>query len=261
VTDTQNPLRARIARGDKLLAAWLFSGSTDIAELLARAGYPVVLVCFEHGPGDTADLGDLLRAVRYGGAEPLLRVPSSDPIYLKRVLDGGARSLMVPMIESAEEARAVVAACRYPPLGRRGYAGTVVRASTFGLEEGYAARAHDDLFLALQIESAAGAANAAEIAAVEGVDMIFIGPNDLAGSMGYLERLSETPVLAAVDAVAAAVRAEGKPLGIVPHGGRDAAACAALGYSIVAGAADIGLVREGALADLARFGPAFSPRR
>jgi 4-hydroxy-2-oxoheptanedioate aldolase len=254
---TRNPLKARIAAGEKLLGAWVFSGNGDVAELMARAGYPVVILCLEHGPGDTADLANLLRAVEVGGAEPLLRVAAGDPVLLKRVLDQGARSIMVPMVESAEEARAIVAACRYPPLGRRGYAGTVVRASRFGMIEDYARTAQDDLFLALQIESAEGVENAEAIARVEGVDMIFLGPNDLAGTMGFLEKLETPAVLAAVDRVIAAARAAGKPIAVVPHAGRDAAACARMGFALVAGVADMALIREGAKADLAKHAAAF----
>lgn len=252
-----NPIKTRLAAGDKLLAAWLFSGSCDIAELLARAGYPVVLICYEHGPGGIAELGDLLRAVRVGGAEPLLRVPSHDPNLLKRVLDGGARSLMIPMVETAEEAQAIVAACRYPPLGRRGYAAGVIRASRFGFTADYGKRAHEELFLALQIESPKGVANAEAIARVDGVDMLFIGPNDLAGALGHFENAADRAVLTAIDEIVAAAKRAGKHLAIVPHAGRDATACAEMGFALVAGAADIALLREGAKADIAQHAKAY----
>jgi 4-hydroxy-2-oxoheptanedioate aldolase len=254
---TNNPLKRRLAAQEKLLGAWVFSSNADIAELMARAGYGFVVICFEHGPGETMDVAHLLRAVESGGAEPLLRVPSHDPAILKRVLDQGARSIMVPMVETEDEARAIVAACRYPPLGRRGYAGTVVRASQFGFRRSYAREAHDDLFLALQIESFKGVENVEAIAAVEGVDVIFIGPNDLANSMGYLEQIEEPKVLEAIGRTLAGTRKAGKPAAIVPHAGRDASACVAMGFAMVAGAADIALLREGATADIARHAKAF----
>lgn len=252
-----NPIKARLKAGAKMLAAWVFSGDPDVAEILARAGYPVIVICYEHGIGDTADLGDLLRAVRAGGAEPLLRVPSADPGFLKRVLDGGARSIMVPMVESVAEARAIVDACRYPPLGRRGYAATVVRAGGFGYTADYAATAHEELFLALQVETPAGVEAAAGIAALDGVDMLFVGPNDLANFMGHPGRMDAAPVLAAIDRTIAAAKAAGKGLGIVPHAGRDASACASLGFDIVAGIADVAVLREAAVADVARHRAAF----
>ena len=245
-----NPIRQGISKGNTLLAAWLFSGSSDIGEILARAGYPVVIICHEHGTGVLANLGDVLRAVRFGGAEPLLRVPSHDPNYLKRVLDAGARSLMIPLVETADEAVALVAACRYPPRGRRGYAAGVVRASSFGALPNYGAQAHEELFLAVQIESAKGVANAAAIAAVEGIDMIFVGPNDLAGDLGFFENLDQPPVHHAIDHIATIVRAAGKSLGIIPYGGRNVADLTARGFSLIATAADFALIRDGARADL-----------
>jgi 4-hydroxy-2-oxoheptanedioate aldolase len=252
-----NPLKARFAAGHKAYAAWTFSGNADIVEAVARAGYHAVILCLEHGPGDTGDLGHLLRAVTLAGAEPIVRVPSTDPAFLKRVLDGGARSIMVPMVETVDEARRVVAACRYPPRGTRGYAATVVRGSSFGWRKDYAKTAHEDLFLALQIESLGGVACAEEMAGLDGVDMIFIGPNDLAASMGHIEDMSQPAVLAAVDRGMAAVKRTGKPVGIVPHGGRDSSACAALGFDMVADVADMALIRLGAAADVARHGKAF----
>lgn len=252
-----NPLKARFAAGHKAYGAWSFSGNADVLEALARAGYHAIVVCLEHGPGDSGDLGHLLRAVTLGGAEPIVRVPSGHADHLKRVLDGGARSIMVPMVDSLDDARAIVSACRYPPRGTRGYAATVVRGSRFGWRPDYAKTAHEDLFLALQVESLAGVACAREMAAIDGVDMVFIGPNDLAASMGYLEDLSQPAVLEAVDRCKAAVKAAGKPVGVVPHGGRDSSACAALGFDMVADVADTALVRIGAAADVARHGKAF----
>lgn len=248
-----NPLRERLKAGDKLCAAWLFTDNCDIAELLGRIGYPVVIVDHEHGVGDLASLPGVLRAVRSGGAEPLLRVPSHDPNHLKRVLDAGARTLMVPLVETADEARALVAACRYPPLGRRGYAATIVRASAFGTKPTYGAGAHAELFLAVQIESAKGVANAEAIAAVEGIDMIFIGPNDLAGDLGFFERLDDATVHQAIDVVAATVQAAGKFLGIIPYGSRDCGDLARRGFDLIATSADLGLLREAARADVAAF--------
>lgn len=248
-----NTLRQRLIKGDIVQAAWLFSRDSDTAEILARAGYPVVIVDHEHGTGDLASLAHVLRAVRIGGAEPLLRVPSHDPDHLKRVLDAGVRTLMVPLVETAEQAEAIVAACRYPPKGRRGYAAGVVRASAFGMRPEYGANAAGELFIAVQIESARGLANARAIAAVDGVDMVFIGPNDLAGNLGFFERLDEKKVHEAVDMIAAAVTSTGKALGIIPYGDRSAGDLARLGFALIATAADYALLRDSAKADCAAF--------
>lgn len=251
-----NTLRTRLLKGEIVQAAWLFSRDSDTAEILARSGYPVVIVDHEHGTGDLASLAHVLRAVRIGGGEPLLRVPSHDPNHLKRVLDAGARTLMVPLVETVEEAQAIVAACRYPPKGRRGYAAGVVRASAFGTRPDYGANAAGELYLILQIESAKGVANARAIAAVEGVDMIFIGPNDLAGNIGFFERLNEAKVDETVDAIAAAVKPAGKALGIIPYGNRGAGDLARRGFSLIATAADYAILREGARADCKSFAKA-----
>lgn len=253
-----NQLRIRLTKGEKVQAAWLFSVDCDAAEVLGRAGYRVVIVDHEHGAGDLSNLPHVLRAVRSGGAEPLLRVPSHDLNHLKRVLDAGARTLMVPLVETAEEAEAIAAACRYPPHGQRGYAATLVRASGFGMRAGYGKGAAEELFLAVQIESAKGVANAAAIAAVEGIDMVFIGPNDLAGNLGCFEQLDAPKVDQAVDAIAAGVRSSGKFLGIIPYGKRDAGALARLGFSLIATAADLALLRDAARADCAAFAKALA---
>lgn len=249
----ENPLRLKLARGEKVQAAWLFARDADVAEIMGRAGYPVIIVDHEHGTGDLSSLAGVLRAVRIGGAEPLLRVPSHDPNHLKRVLDAGVRSLMVPLVETAEEASAIVAACRYPPAGRRGYAAGVVRASAFGTRPDYGAKAAGELFIAVQIESGKGLANAAAIAAVEGIDLIFVGPNDLGGDLGCFERLDNPKVHEAVDKIASAVRASGKYLGIIPYGGRGASDLARLGFGLIATGADYAMLRDGASADRQAF--------
>jgi 4-hydroxy-2-oxoheptanedioate aldolase len=257
---TRNPLKRRIVEGRPTIGAWSMSGSPAIVEAMSHAGYDFVVICLEHGPGDTTDLGNLLRACQCGGAEPLVRVPWNDPVMLKRVLDLGARSLLIPMIETGEEARRAATACLYPPRGTRGYAAGVVRASRYGFEADYAMRAHEDLFVCVQIESERGVANAAGIAAAEGVDLVFIGPNDLAGSLGHIERMDHPDVVAAIETVERAARAAGKPLGTVPWPGHDASALAARGYALVAGAADMAFVRLGAAEDLARHRAAFGER-
>ena len=252
-----NPLREHLKAGGKLLGLWLSTGRPEAAEIAALAGYHVVIVDLEHAPGDTEALGHLLRAVECRGAFPMVRVPWNDPVILKRVLELGARSLMIPMVENRAEAEAAVAACRYPPRGRRGYAAGAIRASNYGFVADYAAHAHEELFLALQDETGVAAANAGEIAGVEGCDMVFVGPNDLAGNLGYLERMGEPPVLAAIEDAKAKTKARGKFLGIVPHAGKDASRLAAEGFDFVACGNDVIFLREATRADVARHAAAY----
>jgi 4-hydroxy-2-oxoheptanedioate aldolase len=147
----------------------------------------------------------------------MVRVPGQDRDYLKRVLDAGAQALMIPMIETADQARSAVAACRYPPLGSRGCAAGLIRASGYGTADNYITTAHDELFIALQIESIKGVENTAKIAAVEGVDMIFIGANDLSGNCGMLSEYSRPEVVSPIKEYMAATKATLKYLGTIPR--------------------------------------------
>lgn len=246
-----NRLKQRIARGEQAYGAWLSLASAAVAELVAAAGFDFVIVDQEHGAGSLQDAAHMLRATQAVGCPAIVRVPWNDQVYLKRILDLGAQSIMVPMVETREEAEAAVAACRYPPRGRRGYAAPAMRCSGYGLDAGYTARAHEDLFLIAQIESAAAAERAEAIASVEGIDLVLIGVNDLAGSIGRLERLDHPEVDALVRLAEAGVRKAGKPLGSVPSARRDTAGLFRDGYRLVAGAGDSTLLREAAQAHLA----------
>lgn len=247
----RNELKRRLAAGERLYGAWLSLASPAVAELLGCAGYDFLIVDNEHGAATLAHTADLLRAAAAAGCPVIVRVPWNDQVYLKRVLDLGAQSLMVPLVESAEEAAAAVAACRYPPAGRRGYAAPAMRCSRYGFAADYLARANAELLLIAQIESAAAADRAEAIAAVDGIDLVLIGVNDLAGSIGLLERLERPEVAALVARAEAGVRRAGKPLGTVPSAAAATAALFARGYQLVAGAGDVPLLREAARADLA----------
>ncbi|MEK0085769.1 HpcH/HpaI aldolase family protein [Benzoatithermus flavus] len=247
----ENRLKRRIARGERVYGAWLSLASPAVAELMAAVGFDFLIVDQEHGAGSLQDAAHMLRASAAVGCPAIVRVPWNDQVYLKRILDLGAQSLMIPMVETAEEAAAAVAACRYPPRGRRGYAAPAMRCSGYGTAEGYVARAHEELFLIVQIESAAAAERAEAIAAVDGVDMVLIGVNDLAGSIGRLEQLDHPEVDALVRRAEAGIRAAGKPLGTVPSARRDTGGLFRDGYSLVAGAGDSVLLREAAGTHLA----------
>jgi 4-hydroxy-2-oxoheptanedioate aldolase len=239
-------LKRRLADGESLLGVWIETGSAVNAEILAGLGFDFLLIDLEHGQGD---VGDAIAMLRAGANAPcVVRVPSADPTFLKRILDAGASALMVPSVESAAEAEAVVQACRYPPRGRRGYAASAVRASGYGVDVGYMRRAHDDLLLIVQIESAAAVARAAEICAVDGVDAPFLGVNDMAGSIGCLEELDHPDVRVLVREAQAAMRASGKPMGTVPRTGAGWRDLLESGYQFIPFASDVGLLREGGLA-------------
>jgi 4-hydroxy-2-oxoheptanedioate aldolase len=247
-----NALKGRLAAGARLYGGWLALADPGVAEIMAWAGYDFLIIDQEHGAGSLQDAAALLRACGAAGCPAIVRVPWNDQVYLKRILDLGAQSLMIPMIESSEAAAAAVAACRYPPAGRRGWAAPAMRCSRYGTLAGYTSAANAELFLIAQIESATAADQAEAIAAVDGIDMVLIGVNDLAGSIGLLEQLDRPEVDRLVRRIEAGVRAAGKPLGSVPSARRDTAGLFADGYQLVAGAGDSSLLRQAAETDLAR---------
>ena len=248
----ENVLKRRLKAGDKVYGVWLSSASGNVAELLAWAGYDFAIIDHEHGQGALSDAVHMMRACAMANCPVIVRVPWNDQVYLKRILDAGAQSIMVPMVESAEEAAAVVAACRYPPQGRRGYAAPAMRCSRYGFIPDYLSRANDELLLITQIESANAAATADRIGGVDGVDMVFIGINDMGGSIGRLEQLSHPDVRALAEQSETNIRRSGKLMGTVPSSGAGTVELFKKGYNLVAGAGDMVMLREAAKADLAK---------
>jgi 4-hydroxy-2-oxoheptanedioate aldolase len=249
-------LKARILAGEPVYGAWLGLADANVAELMAHAGYDFLVLDQEHGPGSIATAMDVMRAAEAAGCPLVVRVPWNDAVYLKRILDAGATAVMIPMLEDAEAARAAVAACRYPPQGIRGYAAASHRCTRWGKETGYLARWNDEVLIMGQLESARAAANAEAIAAVDGIDVPFIGINDMAGSIGRLGQLDHPDVRALVESCEAALRKSGKPLGTVPSAMRRTPELFAVGYTVVAGAVDSMLLRAAAAADVAANRPA-----
>ena len=243
-----NPLKQRLARGDALFGAWIATGSAVNAEMLGHHGFDFLVLDLEHGPGDLGDAVDMLRAVQPSGTPCVVRVPWNDPVFLKRILDAGATSLMIPQVESAEEAAAAVQACRYPPQGRRGYAASAVRASNYGMTADYMRGANSNLLLVIQLESEAAVRQAASICAIEGVDVPFLGVNDMAGSIGRLEQLDAPEVRALVGVAETAMLASGKPIGTVPSAGATWQSLFETGYRFLPVASDISLMRDAARA-------------
>lgn len=244
-----NRLKERLAAGRRSLGLWLNLADPTAAEIAAQAGYDFLLIDNEHGPGALGDTLRQLQAMSGSPATALLRVPWNDPVYLKRALDLGVEAVMIPMVESAEQAKAAVAACRYPPLGIRGYAAG--RAADYGAAEDYVATAAERLLIICQIESVRAVERVSEIAAVDGVDALFIGPYDLSGSLGKLRAFADPEVRATIARSEAGIRAAGKPMGTVPHGERGPAELFEAGYAMVAGSSDAGLLRAAARAEVA----------
>lgn len=221
---------------------WLNLGSPVAAEIAALAGYDWYLIDLEHGSGDYGDLQRQLWALQAGAGSAVVRVAGHDGAEIKRVLDLGPGGLMVPNVANKAEARSVVRAARIPPLGERG-AATSTRASRYGYGyERYLAESNRELLLAVQIESREGVAEAAAIAGVEGIDVLFVGPVDLGASLGETAgpRFDE-----ALRQVVAGARAAGKAAGILARNKDQAAAYRKMGFTFLAMGSDRGLLASG----------------
>ncbi len=235
----KNPLKARLAAGGKCLGAWTSLASPAVAEILALAGFDFLIIDYEHGPADQQNLVNQLRAMTATAATAILRVPSHDPNYLKTVLDHGIEGVMVPNVKTADEARAIAAACRYPPAGIRGSAYPIARGASYGIDaEDYLRTINDNLVIMCQIESNTGVENIDAIAAVDGIDVLFMGVNDLAGSVGRLGSLDHPEVLGLIERFEAGVRKSGKYLGSIPQPGRSYQDLFDAGYSVAAAFSD-----------------------
>ncbi|MBL8580600.1 MAG: aldolase [Rhizobiaceae bacterium] len=234
-----NRLKARIRAGEKSFGTWLQSGSPLFAEMAAIAGLDFIIMDQEHGAGDLQAAVDFMRAAACTDTTLVVRVPSAEPVYLRRLVDAGANALLVPMVDTAEQARGIVEAVRFPPHGKRGNAADVTRSSSYGFVPDYYRRADDNLLIIVQIETEAGVDNARAIAEVEGVDVIFIGPTDLSGSLGLPGQTGAPEVDSAIRLAMAAARDTGKPLATVPRIGRSVAELFDEGFVMLASGSEI----------------------
>ncbi|MEO5699134.1 MAG: aldolase/citrate lyase family protein [Vicinamibacterales bacterium] len=248
-----NILKQRLRNGDNVLGCWSFLGSPQVVEILSLAGFDFLLLDQEHGLGDPTTLGAQLHAMSATPTVGVVRVPWNDHVYLKRVLDVGVEAVLIPGIDTAEEARAAVAACLYPPRGRRGTAASSVRASSYGMATDYVPTCAENLLIACQIESAKAVENIDEIIAVSGIDLLFIGPFDLSATIGQMGNLKHPEVVRLIDHAEARIKASGRPMGTVPHPGCTWKDMFARGYQMVNAGSDVARLRDGAVADVKDF--------
>ncbi|HET7473745.1 MAG TPA: aldolase/citrate lyase family protein [Candidatus Limnocylindrales bacterium] len=238
--------RDRVLAGETLFGLWLDLASPASAELCANVGFDWLLVDLEHGAGTEADVLGQFHAIAAGGSVPLIRPQSGERIRIGRALDLGARGVMVPRLESAADAREAVSYLRYPPDGIRGVA-TRVRGAGLGVvKHPDVRRLNERVVGIIQIESVGGLRDADDIAAIDGVDVLFVGPADLSHSLGIAGQFESAEYTAALDRVVAACRAHGKAAGILVY---DPAAVPPLlerGFTFVGVGADAALVADGA---------------
>jgi 4-hydroxy-2-oxoheptanedioate aldolase len=239
-----------------LAGVWVSSGSPLVAEICAGSGVDWLLIDGEHSPIGLETMLAILQACAAYPVTPVVRVPSGDVVTIKQVLDLGAQNILVPMVSTAAEAAAVVEAVRYPPRGRRGVGSALARSARWNRIDDYLAHADEHTSLFVQIETADAVAAAAEIAAVDGVDGVFVGPSDLAASMGLLGEQTHPDVVAAVRRTFDAVHGADKPVGVNAFDPSAAQAYADAGADFLAIGADVALLARGTEALAARWAAA-----
>jgi 4-hydroxy-2-oxoheptanedioate aldolase len=248
----RNTFKQALSRCERQVGLWCAMASPVAAEILGGAGFDWIVVDGEHAPNDISTLLPQLQAMRGGTAEPVFRVPWNEPVIIKRALDVGVRTLLIPFVQNAEEARKAVAATRYPPLGVRGVAVTV-RANDYGRIQAYHRNAHLDTCVLVQLETRIALKEIEAVAALEGVDGIFIGPSDLAAALGHLGNPKHPDVQAAIKDAAKRIRAKGKSAGTLVGNAADGDVLFEMGYNFVAVGSDGSILARGAENLAARF--------
>ena len=248
----QNPFKRALKAGKPQIGLWSTLSSSYTVEVVAGAGFDWLLLDSEHSPVDIENLLTQLQAAAPYASHPIVRIPWNDMVNMKRVLDIGAQSLLIPYVQTAEEARSAVASTRYPPAGVRGVAGTT-RATRFGRVKEYAKRAHEELCVLVQVETQSALGSIEAICAVDGVDGVFIGPADLHASMGYAGETANAKVKPLIDEAIRRIRKAGKAPGILTPNEADARHWLECGALFVAVGSDAGILARGADALAAKF--------
>ncbi|ENA34155.1 hypothetical protein HMPREF1487_05808 [Pseudomonas sp. HPB0071] len=255
-----NAFKAALKKDQTTYGIWAGFATGYAAEIIASLGYDWMLIDGEHAPNTVPTILAQLQSVAPYATQPVVRAVTGDSVLIKQLLDIGVQTLMVPMVETAEQARELVRAMRYPPHGIRGVGGGLARATRWDGVPDYLATAHEELCLIVQVESAKGVENVEAIAAVEGVDAVFVGPADLSSGLGYPGNPGHPDVQAKIRHAIDATRAAGKVSGILAPQEDDARRYQSWGCQFIAVGIDISLMRQAALDNLRRYkeGPAVS---
>lgn len=248
----RNDLKRALRDGRRQIGLWSSLSSHITVEVIAGSGFDWILLDTEHAPNELPMVLSQLQAMTGGTASAVVRPAWNDPVILKRLLDIGVQSFVVPWIQTADEARRAVAATRYPPRGIRGFA-AITRANRYARVKDYAARVHDEICIVVQVETRTALQNLESIAAVDGIDGLFIGPSDLAADMGHAGHNAHPDVRAAIDQAIGRIRSTGKFAGILAPIEADARHWLDLGCLFVAVGSDVGLLARHSEALAARF--------
>lgn len=237
-----NQFRRDLLEGKKLIGSWCALGSPITTEILGLAGFDWLLLDGEHAPNDVLSFIPQLMALKDSSSAPVVRAAWNDPVLIKRLLDIGFYNFMIPFVETAEDATRAVAATRYPNGGIRGVS-VAHRSNRYGTVKDYQKIINDNIAVAVQIETRQAVENIDAIAAVEGVDCLFVGPSDLAAGYGYLGNAQHPEVQEAIAHVFARAKAAGKPSGILAPVEADARRYMEMGATFVAVGSDLGVFR------------------
>lgn len=243
-SDQTNHFKSRLKKGQAQLGIWSGLNSPMVAEILAQSQFDWVLFDAEHTPTELAELTPMLQAAGNGDASTAVRPPWNDPVMIKRVLDMGAQTILLPFVQNVQEAERAVASVRYPNSGMRGVAGAT-RAARYGRNKTYLQNAADQICTLVQVETTDALAKLGEIAAVDGVDGVFIGPSDLSASMGYLGNPAAPEVQDAIRQAAKTILAAGKAPGILATSAADAKRYLEWGFLFVACNIDLKILVDG----------------
>lgn len=239
-----NKFKAALREKKQQIGLWSSLCSNIVAEIIAGSGFDWIVLDGEHAPNEIPGLLSQLQAMEKGTAEPVVRAPWNDAVVIKRILDVGARSLLVPFVQNAEEARRAVAATRYPPQGIRGVS-VGPRANQYGRVANYHHLANAEICVLVQVETRSALKEIESIASVEGVDGVFIGPSDLAADFGHLANPRHPEVQAAIADGCARIRAAGKVAGMLTGDPEEAARYLEAGFTFVAVGSDSGVLARG----------------
>ncbi|GLU38364.1 4-hydroxy-2-oxoheptanedioate aldolase [Pseudomonas sp. NBRC 100443] len=248
-----NTFKQRLQSGEAQIGLWLGLADPYCAELAANAGFDWLLIDGEHAPNDLRSLLGQLQAMAPYPAQPIIRPVLGDTALIKQLLDIGAQTLLVPMVDSAEQARELVRAMRYPPFGVRGVGSALARASRWNSIPGYLDEADAQMCLLVQVENLEGLANLDAIAAVDGVDGVFIGPADLSAAMGQRGNPGHPEVQAAIEDAIARIQRAGKAAGILSADEKLARRYLELGAKFVAVGVDTSLLMRSLRALVTRY--------
>lgn len=251
-----NPLKKKLRKGEQALSCWLHLASPVAAEIVSLIGYDGAIIDLEHGPTDYLGATMLMQAMSASLTSPIIRVPANDEVAIKRALDTGPEGIMIPSVDNLAAAKAAVTACLYPPQGTRGVAHILNRASSYGLEDQrYLADKASELLIICQIESLEAIDNIQTIAKIPEIDMLFIGPVDLSGSVGALADFTNTEFKQARFRAESLIQQNGKLLGGIPIPGDSPREMFSRGYSFVVASSDVLLLRDAAQRNLAENAP------